>query len=1359
MEKSIYESVPVSHDPFAGPEILYSVPTTEPQKEIWISCIMSGEDASRSYNESITVNLLGICNRFSMAAALKQLISRHESLRASFSADGQHMFVYKDYPVNLVYEDITHLSEDQQQAYLSAYANREANTTFDLSKGPLLRPALFKLSGPVCQLRLTAHHIVCDGWSMGVIMNDLSKLYSAYVRNEIPLLTPAPTFSQYAVAELNHSLTAEHAATEKYWIDQFVPLPPTLNLPIDFDRPDLRNFKSQRDDYILDKSLVEDVKKLGAKSGCSLVMTMLANFELLLHQITGMDDITVGLPASGQSATGNENLLGHCANLLPLRSFPKDEIIFSDYLESRKKAILDAYDHQQFTFGSLIKKLPITRDSSRVPLVPVVFNFDRSINNGISFQALQHKVINNPRSFETFEIFVNTISSEDGLTLQWSYNSSLFTATTIRKFMARYESILRSVVANPIIKIGELTARFALSTSFSYPGNNTASEYPRQATLTDLVSKQAWDTPDATAITFNSSKYSYEQVRILSDHFAVQLVAAGVKNGDVIGLMVERSPLVIISMLAIMKTGAAYVPIDPEYPKDRIRYMLDDSSARLILTSQKYSGSNQFTMTELLIEDLLNNIPKSSAPYSPTGITANSLAYILYTSGSTGKPKGVRIMHYNLVNMLYSFRQILGITCSDRMLAITTVCFDISGMEFYLPLISGACVDIAGSELVKDGFALLEKIRVSKPTVMQATPATWQMLLEAGWNKTESIPTICCGGESLPTDLSRELLSRSKSLYNLYGPTETAIWSSAKLVMESDTLITIGKPIANTRFYIMGADGTPVGENEAGEMYIAGDGVGAGYHNQPALTAERFLPDLFAIDEGAIMYRTGDLGKYLRGGDIQCLGRIDQQIKIRGHRIEPGEIEYCLSRHASVTKSVVISREDQPGNKKLVAYVVLVKPVKEDINQLIGQWKQSVKNFLPPYMCPNDFVIIDDLPLTPNGKVDRNALPKPPVAKELFVKDHAPVSRFESTLTDIWSKILGLNNPGRNDDFFELGGHSLIAIRMMAMLEKETGIQLPVSVLFDCPTIASLAARLQSRQPAKRFESLVAMKKGGDKMPLYMVHGARGTVPVFNRTIEHLHPDQPIYGLQARGLDGNAPIVETIEELASNYINEILENNPDGPYALAGYSFGGLVAFEMARQLKAMNKEVKALIIFDTYADAANAKHTRTVATFQRTRIAIMRAAYDIATFIKNPYAKIRYEQEELKTRLHKPYRRIKGWIEGKEKDLFYYKYKIEETNLKAKSKYLMHQYDGIIELFRATERTYYQDDHLYLGWKPYAKEGVRVHEIPGEHNKIFLPPNVDELARKLQLCLDNAVQKQIQEIPVFYRKRMMEAV
>ncbi|MHA4842609.1 non-ribosomal peptide synthetase [Flavitalea antarctica] len=1359
MEKNIFEAIPVNHNPFEGPEILYTVPTTEPQKEIWISCIMSGEDASRSYNESITIDLAGTCNRFSVATALKQLVLRHESLRASFSADGQHMFIYKDYPINLFYEDISHLHKDQQVAHLAAFGIREANTSFVLSQGPLFRPALFKLSGEMHQLRLTAHHIVCDGWSMGVILNDLGKLYSAYVKNEIPLLPAAPAFSQYAVAELNQSLTAGHASTVKYWVDQFLPLPPTLDLPIDFERPALRNFKSHRDDYTLDKGLIDDLKKLGAQSGCSLVVTMLAGFEILLHQVTGLDDITVGMPASGQSATGNENLLGHCANLLPLRSFPVNEIKFHDYLESRKKSILDAYDHQQFTFGSLIRKLPLTRDNSRVPIVPVVFNFDRSLNKGVSFHGLQHTVVNNPRSFETFEIFVNTVTTRDGVILQWSYNSSLFTQATIRKFMTKYEAILRSVVARPMLKIGDLSSGFALNKRFVYPGNSTTTEYPRQATLMDLVNHQTVTNPHSTAITFNASSYTYEQVRTLSDNFAVQLIAAGAKDGDVIGLMLERSPLIIIAMLAIMKTGAAYVPIDPEYPKDRISYMLGDSSASLLLTSQKYAGSNEFSRREMLIEDLMKNVPVFSGAQSPAVINSGNLAYILYTSGSTGKPKGVRIMHYNLVNMLLSFRQILGIKTSDRILAITTVCFDISGMEFYLPLVSGACVDIAGSELVKDGFALLEKIRTTKPTLMQATPATWQMLLEAGWKKTDAISTICCGGESLPADLSRELLERCKSLYNLYGPTETTIWSSAKRITEADTVITIGKPIANTRFYILAADGTPVDENEAGEIYIAGDGVGAGYHNQPELTADRFLPDPFTTDKQGIMYRTGDLGKYLAGGDIQCLGRIDQQIKIRGYRIEPGEIEYCLSRHASVTKSVVVSREDQPGNKKLVAYVVPVKPVREDLNHLIGQWKQTVKDFLPSYMCPNDFVIMDELPLTPNGKVDRKALPRPAVAKESSAENQGPLSRFESILTVIWSKILGMNNPGRNDDFFELGGHSLIAIRMMSMLEKETGIQLPVSVLFECPTISSLASRLEIRQPAKQFESLVSMKKGGNKMPLYIVHGARGTVPIFNRTIEHLHPDQPIYGLQARGLDGNAPIVETIEELASNYIKEILENNPDGPYALAGYSFGGLVAFEMGRQLKAMNKDVKALIIFDTYADAANAKHSRPMAAFQRTRIAVMRVAYDMVALIKNPYGKLRYEQQELKTRLHKPYRRLKGWIEGKEKDLFYYKYKIEETNLRAKSKYLMQEYDGTIDLFRATERTYYQDDHLYLGWKPYAKGGVRIHEVPGEHNKIFLPPNVDELARKLQFCLDNAMQKQIREIPVFYRKRMMEAV
>ncbi|HTF27513.1 MAG TPA: amino acid adenylation domain-containing protein, partial [Flavitalea sp.] len=857
-----------------------------------------------------------------------------------------------------------------------------------------------------------------------------------------------------------------------------------MNLPVDFQRPVVRTFKSRRDDFKVDGSLVDRVKKMGAKAGCSFVTTMLAAFEVLLHHVTGQDDIVLGLPAAGQSANGSDNLIGHCVNLLPLRSFPVDNITFDEYLKTRKKAIFDAYDRQQFTFGSLLKKLPLSRDRSRVPLVPVIFNIDTAMNNGVFFEGLKHKLISNPRAFETFEIFLNVTGSEDALFLEWSYNIQLFSPATISGMMEKFEKILRTVVQYPTVKIGDLNVVSEAHAVFEYPGNNSAFEYPR-ITLHDLIRQQCLKNPSSPAITSGSKVFNYKQLESISNQFACQLSEAGIKTGDVVGLAIERSPYIIISMLAILKTGAAYVPLDPEYPKDRVSYMLEDSGAKLLLTSGRYQGQFNMEIKELLVEDLIKKCPEFPVAFSRSGVSEDDLAYVLYTSGSTGKPKGVQITHRNLVNFLSSIRELLKVNATDRILGLTTVSFDISGLEFYLPLTAGASVEIVSTETARDGYALLNLIKVLRPDFVQATPATWAMLLEAGWKEDIKIGNICSGGEPLSRELAEKLILRSSHLYNGYGPTETTIYSTLKLVTAEDKVITIGKPIGNTRVHILNPDGRAVRENEQGEIYIAGDGVAKGYLNRDTLNKERFLSDLFSKTPGAKMYRTGDLGKFLPNGDIQCLGRIDEQIKVRGYRIEPGEIEYCLSKLSSVSQSVVVSREDSPGDQRLVAYVMLSPHVNEDIDHLIGQWKQAIKNFMPAYMCPGDFVILDKIPMTPNGKVDKKGLPKPHHTKKTNGDIIGLLTPSEKILSDIWSKILGIKQPDIHDDFFESGGHSLIAMKMMAMIEKETGIQLPLSVLFECPTIALLAPKLESQNQEKTFDSLVTIKKGRNKMPLY----------------------------------------------------------------------------------------------------------------------------------------------------------------------------------------------------------------------------------------------------------------------------------
>jgi len=626
--------------------------------------------------------------------------------------------------------------------------------------------------------------------------------------------------------------------------------------------------------------------------------------------------------------------------------------------------------------------LNIARDSSRVPLVPLVFNIDMGLDDGVAFEGLTHKLLYNPREYESFEIFINASGSEQSLVLEWSYNTQLFKPATIRRMMNEFEFMLQSIVNEPAIKIKDIPLK-PLSEIYEKLKlwNDTASDYPKEKVFQDLFYDAVNEYGENTALRFNDQIFSYKNLNETSNQLAALLSDQNVKPGDIIGLAVDRTPEMIIALLAIMKSGAAYVPIDPLYPQKRIEFMLQASSAKILITSNKYKDQFQSAADELLIEDIwpkLSSYPKENIKAK---INSNSLAYILYTSGSTGDPKGVQIEHHSLVNFLLSMKKKPGINDRDSLLAITTISFDIAGLELYLPLISGAELVLADAESAKDGRILLEIIENQNISMMQATPSTWRMMIEAGWERKLPIK-ILCGGEALPKDLADKLVARSGSLWNMYGPTETTIWSAAKQIIADDETITIGRPIDNTQIYILDDYLKALPEGSIGEIYIGGDGVARGYLNRSDLTNERFVDNPFPeLSEGKI-YRTGDLGKFVEGGEVQCLGRIDHQVKIRGYRIELGEIEQALIKQEGIKEAVVIALQE-----RLVAYVVpdgsgvqatsINNEYNEDlqIQQQLEKWKHGIKDLLPEYMLPRDFVFLKTLPLTPNGKIDRNALP------------------------------------------------------------------------------------------------------------------------------------------------------------------------------------------------------------------------------------------------------------------------------------------------------------------------------------------------------------------------------------------------
>lgn len=1344
LDSATIQVTAVDFNPFAGPEIALVAPTTEPQIEIWTSCQLGGADASRAYNESVSLRFAGALDRSALERAVDQLVRRHEALRSAFSGDGRQMLVFADLTIPVSFTDLVGRPEAEQGQVLADYVNADARHTFDLINGPLVRFGLFRLSATDHQLVLTAHHIVCDGWSLGILLQDLGTLYSAYVRHEVLRLPETPQISAYSRQQTDFVASPVYRETEQYWIDQYHDTVPILNLPTDFPRPPLRTFTSSRRDYALPTELAESVRRMGAKAGASFVATLLAAFDVLLHRLTGQDDIVVGLPAAGQSAADLPRLVGHCVHLLPLRSFPRSERPFIDFLHQRKEALLDAFEHQQLTFGSLLRKLNPPRDPSRVPMVPVIFNVDLGLDNDVHFEGLTYRFISNPRQFETVELFLNVGGSMTDMTLEWSYNTQLFRLDTIDRMMAELEQILRAVVADPTIPLGDIPLTNALALQNRLDAwNRTDADYPRTQPLHALLTQTARRTPEKIALIVNDRQLTYSELDHASSRVAHTLRAGGLTTGQVVGVMLDRTPELLIALLAVLKAGALYVPLDPDYPQDRIAFMLADSGAALLLTSAKYARGDLGMATPVqTIETVLSQSAGQPIDAPETGVGSRDLAYILYTSGSTGRPKGVQIEHRSLVNLLYSMLDWPGITAQDVLLGVTTVSFDIAGLELYLPLLVGATLVLADAETTRDGRALLTLLTDGSISIIQATPVTYRMLLAAGWQQKLPLKILCCG-EPLPKDLAQLLLARCATLWNMYGPTETTIYSTGKQILPTDDVITIGRPIHNTQVYILDEHGNRLPEGIAGELYLAGDGVARGYLNRPELNTEKFVADPFSGQPDARMYRTGDLGMFTADGEINCLGRIDQQIKIRGYRVEPGEIEQALLPEPGVGEVLVMAREDRPGDQRLVAYVRVepeLTPALFTTRQ--GAWRARLRDILPAYMVPADFVRLTEWPITPNGKIDRKALPRPDARRsaDALVADK-PRTDIEKRIASIWAEALGHTDIGLNDDFFDLGGHSMIAVQVMTQLEKETGRRLPLSTLLTFPTIQKLASLFTSEEPVSRWKSLVPIRPEGTKDPIYIIHGIGLNLLNFSSLVAYMSPEQPIYGLQARGLDGTDEPFDSIEAIAEFYISEVLQQNPEGPYAIAGYSFGGYVALEMARQLQAMGKRVKLLAMFDTNAEESMKYWSRGQRLWRKLGKQLPKLWWISQSLVRQPAMTLRYQWNFVEGHWRNLQRSIGLYQEPPAPPELDHLHRIMEKHEIAFDNYRLRPYDGVIDLFKARIRVYFVDDNKYLGWKKFALKGVRVHEVPGDHKMMMLPPNDKVFAQVLQQALDNCDQ------------------
>ena len=1321
---TISKRVP-TYNPFSGPVVERVVYITQPQAEIWVACQLGDSDANRAYNESVTLTLNGNLNAIALLNALQSLVSRHEALRSTFSTDGRFMTIFKNLKITTDYNDLSDLDTTEKNKAIKTYLTEQVNFIFDLVKGPLFRVGLLKLSETEHQLILTAHHIICDGWSIGIMLEELGSLYSANILNTNHNLPNPESFCTYADEQQVYLESSEHKSNENFWLNEFKDSVPQLTLSTDFPRPNLRTFKSERLDFSVDTTLVKALKKTGVKAGCSLVNTLLSAFEIFLCSQTGQTDIVLGLPAAGQAVTGRTQLIGHCVNLLPLRSKISLSDSFNTYLKNRKSSLFDAYDHQQLSFGQLLQKLAIARDPSRVPLVPVVFNIDMGMTSQVSFKDLSFQLHSNPRTFETFEIFLNASGSEDAFILEWQYNSSLFTSSTIEKMMHSLEDIFKKIVANPessiadIVKVDDAAYRVL---------NETAASYP-DSPLHELLRGKAQEFSNKQAIKFINSEVSYQDFNNQVNQLANQLSAIGVRSGDVVGVALPRSIELVISLVAIMQCGAAYLPLDPKYPQKRLEYMLEDSMAGFLISSETNALQLETNAESLLIENLISNLPQY--PVTPVSVKVenDANAYLLYTSGSTGKPKGVAITHKNLVNFLYSMLDQPGINENDKLLSVTTISFDIAGLELYIPLLTGATLVLANDETAKDGRIIMDVVKKEGITMLQATPTTWQMMLDLGWDTPLPIKALC-GGEALPLNLAKKLIPKVNELWNMYGPTETTIWSSVKQIRSEDNIITIGKPIANTQFYILNDQQQLMEPGKTGEIIIGGDGVAKGYWNRPDLTEEKFINNPFDQTSKNKLYRTGDLGQLLPTGELLCMGRIDQQVKIRGHRIELEEIERALESLNGIQNALVIVKDDN-----IISF--LISNVIDEIGKSdIDSWKQLLTKYLPAHMIPQEFHLIDDFPKTLNGKIDRNALLKQTTSQSKTVEYTAPRSNTEIIVSEIWCKNLKKEKIDIYSDFFELGGHSIIGIKVIASIEEKIGTKLPLSILMVYPTIEKLATFIDKDIEKVTWSSLVPIRTEGTKTPLYMVHGAGHNILFFNSTAKHLDENQPVYGLQSKGLNGTDIPLDKVEDMAAHYISEI---NPSGPYALGGYSFGGVVAYEMARQLVAQGKTVETVALIDTYVFPMYYFKD----SFRKKLASVYYVLGKVYFALTNMFSSVEKFKERIdifKTLGRNFYLKFTNRvdeIEATEEELLNLE-ELERAQDFALDRYTITPDHFKVDLLVADDNVFFKHDKKNYGWKNVALNGVVRHRIPGNHARMFTPPNDKKLASIMQNILDS---------------------
>ncbi|MBH8563641.1 amino acid adenylation domain-containing protein [Nostoc sp. CENA67] len=1040
-----------------------NLPLSFAQQRLWF--IDQLEPGSYTYNMPSAYRLTGQLNVTALEQSLNEIVRRHEALRTNFPSDnGQpKQVITQDAILTLPVIDLRNIPETEKETQAQEIIRLFAQKPFDLATDLLVRVQLLCLKETEYILVLNIHHIVSDGWSFDVLLRELTALYSGFSSNQPAKLPSLPIqYADFAVWQRQWLQGEVLESQLEYWKKQLSSSPAVLKFPTDHQRPPVQTYGGAEQTFSISQDLTEKLVALCQQEEVTLFMTLFAAFQTLLHRYTEQEDIIVGTPIAGRNQIETEGLIGFFINSLALRINFEGNPTFRELLSQVREVTLEAYDHQDLPLEKLIEELQLERDLSRSPLFQVLFVLQNTPRQNLQLPGLTITPFEIENHTAKFDLSFYLRETLEGISGSIEYNTDLFNAATITRLAGHFQTLLQAIITNPEQRLWDLPL---LTTSEQHQllaeWNDTESEYPQDTCIHQLFESIVEKTPNAVAVIFENQEITYQQLNESANQLANYLRTLKVKPEVPVGICVERTPYLIIGLLAILKAGAAYLPLDPAYPRERLAFMLEDAAVTVLITQKHLIDELPAHQAKVVCLDTDWHIISTENSQNPQSeVKSTNLAYLIYTSGSTGKPKGVQIIHRSVVNFLTAMQQHLKLTNLDSLLSVTSLSFDIAVLEIFLPLTIGAKVILVSREVAFDGLQLLQQLNNSAATVMQATPATWQMLIKAGWEGNAHLK-ILCGGEALPQSLANQLYQRSAEIWNLYGPTETTIWSTIGRIDQQEALVTIGRPIANTQIYILDKYLQPVPIGVPGELHIGGAGLARGYFQRPELTKEKFIPNPFSFDAESRLYKTGDLARYLHDGTIEYFGRIDNQVKVRGFRIELLEIEAAIAQYPSVDQAIVTVREDNPGDKRLVAYIVSRSGQKPTTDEL----RQFLKQKLPEYMVPSAFVFLDTLPLTPNGKIDRRALKAPdystPDLAATFVAPHTPI---QQQIADIWASILKLEQVGIYDNFFALGGHSLLATQLMARLRDAFKIDFPVRTLFEAATVAELSSRIETVQ-------------------------------------------------------------------------------------------------------------------------------------------------------------------------------------------------------------------------------------------------------------------------------------------------------